>query len=155
MPESVQQVYTLYVGVQVRENDKTLTSTAEQSIQQILDSDDGRPFAIDVLVVTQGFDNVDTKVWVSYWTDRAAFEAKLAQVDVRKIWTVLGDDKKTVGIWREHFSTPIERLETNYASLLHKPGISQVEDGEFPTHNLTAYWVSMLGTSRRWFVRRV
>ena len=50
------------------------------------------------------------------------------------------DNKRSIGIWCEHFITPIERLETNYASLKHKPGVAQIPGSEFPTHDLTAYW---------------
>lgn len=40
----------------------------------------------------------------------------------------------------EHFTAPIERLETNYARLDHHPGLAQLPDTTQPSHDLTAYW---------------
>ena len=139
-PDEVTHIYTLYVGVQCRSKDKSSASQAEQWVQEWLDGEDGRPIAVDILRVTDGFDIVDSKVWVAYWIGADGFTTKLRELNLLQRWNALGDNRWSVGLWCEQFITPRERLETNYASLNHKPGISQVPDGEFPTHNLTAYW---------------
>lgn len=81
-----------------------------------------------------------SKVWVAYWTDVDGFTARLKDLKLLDIWNDLGDDKQSIGVWCEHFITPVERLETNYASLKHKPGVAQIPGSDFPEHNLTAYW---------------
>ena len=140
LPQGVTHIYTIYVGVQSHGANRNHVSQAEQSIQDWLDQDEGRPIAVDAFRVTHGFDVIDSKVWVAYWTESDGFTAKLRRLDIPKIWTDLGDDRRSIGIWCEHFVTPIDRLETNYASLKHKPGLAQVPGGEFPAHDLTAYW---------------
>lgn len=139
LPDGVTHIYTLYLGAQVHSGDKSAVSGAEKFIRNFLDDKDGKPIAVDVMRVTNGFDLVDSKVWAAYWTDRKEFETKLSSLDLKKSWNDLGNARQSIGIWSEQFTTPLERLETNYASLLHRPGISQVPGSEFPAHNLTAY----------------
>lgn len=142
LPDGVTNVYTLYLGVQSHQPQLN-ASSVERSIQQWLDGQEYKPLAVDTFRVTNGFDIVDSRVWVAYWTDGDDFKSKLKTLDLKKIWSDLDDDSKgSTGVWCEHFETPIHRLETNYASLLHQPGIAQVPGGEFPEHNLTAYWGS-------------
>jgi hypothetical protein len=138
MPDHVSHIYTLYIGVQYHR--KASSNESEQQVQKWLDDADGLPIAVDTFRVTNGFDIVDSKVWVAYWTDVIDFETKLKTLDLKQMWDNLGNDKASTGLWCEYFRTPIERLETNYASLLHRPGIAQVPGGEFPEHDLTGYW---------------
>ena len=140
LPDGIIHIHTLYLGVQAHTQNNDAISRAEQSIQDFLDGNEGRPVAVDVLRVTNGFDLVHSKVWVAYWTDSQEYDKKIRALDLKVIWNSLEESKCSFGVWSESFTTPVERLETNYASLLHQPGISQVPGGEFPTHNLTAYW---------------
>ena len=140
LPDDVTHIFTVYIGLQSRDGGRNAITQAEQSIQDWLGRDERRPTAVDVMRVTDGFDLVDSKVWAAYWTDTQGFTTKLQQLNLTQIWNSLGDNKRSIGLWCEHFITPIERLETNYASLNHKPGVSQAPGGEFPAHNLTAYW---------------
>lgn len=140
LPEDVTHIYTVYVGVQSHGSQRTAATQAEESIQRWLDDDSGRPTAVDVFRVTHGYDVVDSKVWVAYWTEPHGFSRKIKSLDLLRSWNGLGEEKTNVGLWCEYFITPIERLETNYASLKHKPGLAQIPGGEFPEHNLTAYW---------------
>lgn len=142
LPDDVTHVYTLYLGVQSHDR-HTNASTAERSIEKWLGVDQERPLAVDTFRVTNGFDIVDSRVWVAYWTDSNSFNSRLQTLDLKRIWQDLGDkERQSNGLWCEHFETPVHRLETNYASLLHQPGIAQVPGGQFPEHNLTAYWGS-------------
>lgn len=140
LPEDVTHIYTVYVGVQSHGSDRSTATKAEQSIQRWLDDDSGQPIAVDVFRVTHGFDIVDSKVWVAYWTAPEGFSTKVKKLDLTKVWNDLGSGKNKVGLWCEYFITPLERLETNYASLKHQPGLAQIPGSEFPEHNLTAYW---------------
>ena len=140
LPDGITHIYTLYVGVQSRSANGSAVSRAEQAIQDWLDQKDGQPTAVDTFRVTNGFDLADSKVWVAYWTESAGFQSKLGKLNLMKLWQSLGDDKDSAGVWCEHFITPIERLETNYASLKHQPGLAQIPGSEFPEHDLTAYW---------------
>lgn len=140
LPDGVTHIYTLYLGVQAHTQDTNSVLKAEKSIRDFLDNKKGQPIAVDVLRVTNGFDLIDSKVSVAYWTDSKEFNTKFEALDLKKLWNDLGNAKQSIGLWSESFATPIERLETNYASLLHQPGISQVPGSQFPAHNLTAYW---------------
>lgn len=140
LPSSVTHVYTLYLGVQSRSPDSKSLSRAHDFIQDFLNNGEGKPIATDVLKVSQGFDLVDSKIWVSYWTDAQAFESKLQSLDLKKAWNQL-EDKASIGLWSERFTTPRGRLETTYSGLLHKPGVAQLP-GEFLSHDLTGYWGS-------------
>lgn len=140
LPEGITHIYTLYLGVQAHIQNSDAISRAEHSIQDYLGGKDGKPVAVDILRVTNGFDLVHSKVWIAYWTDSQEFDTKFRALDLKKTWEGLGDSKDSIGIWSESFTTPLERLETNYASLLHQPGIAQVPGSDFPAHNLTAYW---------------
>lgn len=51
----------------------------------------------------------------------------LDSLDLANIWQDVGSDHEQIGLWMEHFTAPIERLETNYARLDHR-------------HDLAAYW---------------
>lgn len=140
LPDGVTHIYTLYLGVQAHSQNSDATKEAERAVRDFLDGNKGKPIAVDVMRVTNGFDLLDSKVWTAYWTDSEEFETKLKALDLKKMWNDLGNIKDSIGVWSERFITPLERLETNYASLLHQPGISQVPGSEFPAHNLTAYW---------------
>ncbi|GIZ38923.1 hypothetical protein CKM354_000232200 [Cercospora kikuchii] len=138
LPREVSHVYTLYIGVQSHKNEAQKRQEAEEIIDSILDAN--RPPAVDTFRVTHGFDLVDSKVWVAYWTSQSDFEATLQKLDLPEIWQSLGGSKQDIGIWLEHFAAPVERLETNYARLDHKPGLAQLTGVEQPAHELTAYW---------------
>ncbi|EME89490.1 uncharacterized protein MYCFIDRAFT_26081 [Pseudocercospora fijiensis CIRAD86] len=139
LPPSVDRIYTIYVGAQCHRGNTAARERAEKVIEDILNSNSTPPI-IDTFRVTHGFDLVDSRVWVAYWTSKEGYHAALAQLKLTDLWTGLGQDKADVGLWIEHFAAPVERLETNYARLDHKPGLAQLPNTEQPPHNLTAYW---------------
>ena len=140
LPDQVSHVYTIYVGVQCRGDDRIGCRTAEEIVQSLLGRGSSGVPAIDTFRVTDGFDLVNSKVWVAYFTDQEAFNDTLESLDLIRLWRELGDDRESVGLWFESFTTPIERLETNYSRLDHKPGLAQLPGVEQPSHELTAYW---------------
>jgi hypothetical protein len=137
LPDDVSHVYTLYAGVQCHSTRTELSKTIEDRIEVILG---GSAAALDVLRVTNGFDLAHAKVWVAYFTIENHFRTTLDNLDLVGIWNELGSDKSQIGLWIESFSAPVSRLETNYARLDHKPGLSQLPGVEQPSHELTAYW---------------
>lgn len=136
-PPHVTHTHTLYIGAQARTgaNPDTVRHL-EQKIETLLD--DAHPEALDTFRVTEGFDLPGTRVWVAYWTDSGAFRAAVERLDLVALWRGVEDDG--VGVWVERFTTPLERLETNYARLEHRPGLAGMEGCEMPGHELTGYW---------------
>lgn len=140
LPESVTHLYTLYVGVQCRIGNTAARDKAEQWIGSLLDSNRSHGSVSDTFRVTNGFDIEDSKVWVLYWTAKEDFEAMIKALDLQRLWNKMGDERQNIGLWSEHFTTPVERLETNYSRLDHKPGLAQLPDTTQPAHETTAYW---------------
>lgn len=138
-PSSVSHIYTLYVGVQCHNGNTQAHRQAENVVDSTLYGQCRAP-AIDTFRVTNGFDLVDSKVSVAYWTEAEGYAAALDRLNLTKLWNDLNSSKDDVGLWIEHFTAPIERLETNYAQLDHKPGLAQLPDTTQPAHNRTAYW---------------
>ena len=137
LPHDVIRIFTLYIGVQSHSSQSQVRRDAEDIIDGILLSQNP---IMDTFRVTNGFDIVDSKVWVLYFTQKEDFDAVLQKFTLIDIWRKLGENKDKVGLWIEHFSAPVERLETNYARLDHKPGLAQLPGIEQPEHGLTAYW---------------
>ncbi|KAK3627118.1 hypothetical protein LTR56_012575 [Elasticomyces elasticus] len=138
-PDTVKRVYTLYVGVQSNAGN-TLAGQAEADIDRWLSAGTIKPAAIDAFRVTEGFDRPETRVWVAYWVDDEDFHSQFETLQLAERWRALGSDKHSIGLWCEHFITPVDRLETNYSRLDHKPGLAQLPGVEQPGHNLSAYW---------------
>lgn len=137
-PDSIREVYTLYMGVQSHHGNSQARSRAERIVDGLLSEPDLRHPVIDTFRVTNGFDLEGSKCWVAYWLDREGFEAALRKLDPEKVWMGLGNDRNDIGLWIEHFTAPIERLETNYARLDHKPGLAKLPNTEQPPHETTA-----------------
>jgi len=142
LPDGVTWVHTAYVGVQSHtESSKLPMDLAIQKVKEWLNTGvDCTPSVVDYFRVTEGFDLAETRVWVAYWTDGNAFRSRLKDLDLAALWRALGPEKNAVGLWSETFSTPVERLETNYARLKHKPGLAWIPGSEQPGHELSAYW---------------
>lgn len=143
-PDNVTHTYTLYIGLQNRSTAALATAkNLEQTIQEVLQNDGtGNPEAFDTFRVTEGFDLPDTRVWTAYFTTSSAFESKIKALDLPALWRRIpaNEGREAIGLWVEHFTTPLERLETNYARLEHKPGLAGIAGCEFPGHELTGYW---------------
>ena len=141
LPDGVTHIYTLYVGVQCHNSNQATADKAEGLIEkQLYESEGSPPPIVDTFRVTNGNDLVDSKIWVAYWTQAEGLNAALRRIPVDRLWKDLGAERNDVGLWYEHFTTPVERLETNYARLDHKPGLAQIPGSEQPAHDLTAYW---------------
>lgn len=140
-PEGVTHAYTLYIGVQHHSSSASKAAAAvQQSIQHTLNLN--KPEALDTFRVTEGFDVPNSRVWVAYWTCFEAFNAALEALDLVSLWRIIPseEDRRSIGLWIEHCTTPLERLETNYSSLEHRPGLAGIEGTERLEHDLTGYW---------------
>ncbi|KAK3113495.1 hypothetical protein LTR53_009173 [Teratosphaeriaceae sp. CCFEE 6253] len=139
LPDNVDHVHTLYVGVQSHVDIK-IGDKVEDDIETWLARRDVKPAAIDRFRVTEGFDKPNTRVWAAYWTDAAAFRSQRDGLQLAQRWQHIELDRESIGLWCEHFTTSVDRLETNYSRLDYKPGLAQLPGIEQPGHNLSAYW---------------
>lgn len=139
LPEHVTRIHTAYIGVQSHRQTAAVHN-AEEAVQAWLNDGDDRPAVVDTFRVVDGWDIADSKTWVAYWTDEETFESSLKRLDLKQMYANLGDERHSIGLWTECFTTPVERLETKYAMLVHKPGLAQLPDTEQPSHKLSAYW---------------
>lgn len=143
LPESVSHIYTTYIGIQKHTTTPSATATYTQALHAfdfwLNDPSDG-PSCTDAFTVVDGHDIPTSNVWVSYWTDHDSWTRSMARLNLSKIYTDLGTDRSSVGLWSESFSTPTSRLETNYSGLDHKPGLADLPDTSRVPHKLTAYW---------------
>ena len=146
LPDDVTKIYTLYVGVQCHDTcSPPVFANAVLAVGQWLDElkkpdlDIG-PSVVDNFVNETGHDLEGSRLWACYWTNEELFQKALSKLDLCKLHTGLGEDKSYVGVWMEHFSTPLARLETNYSGLHESPGIARIPSGKKVEHTLTAYW---------------
>lgn len=144
-PDTVSRIHTLYVGVQCRSQASAVRETTrelEARIQALLD--DGNPEAQETFRVTEGFDQPGTRVWVAYFTSSSsrAVHNVLSLHILEGLWrSILSSEARSeIGLWREHFEVPLERLETNFSALEHRPGLAAVKGAERIGHELTGYW---------------
>lgn len=140
LPNRVAHISTLYIGVQCHRENEIARRKAEDFIDSILNNEEAGSPPIDTFRVTNGFDLPGSRVWVAYWMHSDGFVNVLKKLNLERLWNDLGTEKNDIGIWQEHFVAPVERLETNYARLDHKPGLAQLPDTTQPSHELTAYW---------------
>ncbi|CAK3896410.1 Hypothetical predicted protein [Lecanosticta acicola] len=136
---SITHLYTLYIGVQCHSGNTTARTKAEDTISTLLNNSTSSNPATDTFRVTEGFDTTDSKVWALYFTHPDPFTSTLQTLNLPRIWNTL-PSKPDIGLWIEHFTAPISRLETNYSRLAHKPGLAQLPNTTQPAHELTAYW---------------
>lgn len=144
LPEEVENIFTTYIGVQQHNSDPAATVAKDAAIDQIelwLNKPSYAPAAVDRFSVQEGFDIPGSRVWVAYWTDRTAWESAMASLSLTKIsYGLPSGICHAIGLWTETFTTPVERLETNYANLHHRPGLGSLPDTKREEHTLSAYW---------------
>ncbi|KAK4936574.1 hypothetical protein LTR10_022561 [Elasticomyces elasticus] len=123
-PEEVKYVCTLYMSIQLHENDQTVRAIAEQNVEQLLnEAGPNAPATIEVYWVTAGSDVVTSRVWIAHWTRVEAFCAKIKQFDFLRTWHDLGPSKARIGLWREQF-----------------PGLARLPNVSQAAHDTTEYW---------------
>ena len=136
LPSDVTHIHTLYIGIQ-RHSSTPASLDAYTAASHSISTYLQRPpaaLATDTLAVTSGFDTPGTRVWVAYWPT----STPPPPPDLLSIYHSLSSS--AIGLWTESFTVPTTRLECNYSSLAHMPGLAALPGASFPAHSLSAYW---------------
>lgn len=164
-PTTTTEIHILYVGVQSHtDSSPTENPTFAAAVASINDwLSTYPPDVLDAFITetTLAHDLPQSRVWVAYFTDRAKFTAARNALDLPGRWRSLSSSASAsstssspsstsssssssaaggIGLWTESFSTPIARLETNYAGLHEKPGLARLPIVTAERHELSAYW---------------
>jgi hypothetical protein len=143
LPESVEHVYTLYIGIQQHSDEdetKKATTRAIDACQQWLAQDNG-PATYESFTVLDNIYAKNIAVWVCYWSDASRYQSSIASLSLPSIQASLPESSRSsIGLWRESFTTNISRLETNYSGLDYLPGLAKLPEAETVEHTLSAYW---------------
>jgi hypothetical protein len=143
LPESIDRVFTAYIGVQRHSTASSATVAAERAAEAIhtwLKHDGDRPISFESFSVIDGDDVTGADVWVCYWTDAGAFDRSVQRLSLSNIHSCLSSGKESVGLWGERFSTAVSHLETNYSGLDYLPGLARFPGMKTVEHDLSAYW---------------
>lgn len=144
LPNGVDSIFTTYIGVQQHKSDSSVDEARTSAVNRIetwLSELSNKPSVVDNFTVQEGFDVPKSRVWVAYWSDKNTWETAMSHLNLSEIHGDLPESSRdSIGIWIETFRTPVERLETNYAGLHHKPGLGSLPDTDRTEHTLTAYW---------------
>lgn len=170
LPDTIDRVFTAYLGVQchsqaddninpatsptnspLSSSSSSLsnrgTAAAEKAVSAVeewLSHPSDQPLSFERFTVREGFDVLETSVWVAYWASADSYKSSLARLNLREIYNNLGKGKESVGLWCERFETAVSRLETNYTGTDYLPGlgefVSKLPDTTTYEHKLTAYW---------------
>ena len=142
LPEDVLAIYTLYIGVQSHHSPPPPAfATAITTISSHLHTPSTAPSVIDTFTIETGHDIPGTRVWVCYWTSQNLFSKALSTLNLLDIYSSLpSSDRSKIGLWTESFTTPVPRLETNYAGLHEAPGLARLPNSKREGHELSAYW---------------
>lgn len=130
----------------MRESQKSAEAInrAKSGIQTWLDSqqkDGSGPQAVETFHTLRGDDEPGSLIWVCYWDSEERGRKSLQNFSLSRLHASLGEQyQQLVGIWRETFSTPVARIETNYTGLDYLPGLGQLPGTTTAAHNMTAYW---------------
>lgn len=136
-PDDIAEVHTLYVGVQSHTSPNPALESAIAAVRSAISSTN--PVVINSFLTetTLGHDIPSSRVWVAYYTSASAFDAALTTLSLTDLYTQHGS---TIGLWTESFTTPLPRLETNYALLHEAPGLASIPNTTRDYHELSAYW---------------
>ncbi|KAK1722807.1 hypothetical protein CaCOL14_010334 [Colletotrichum acutatum] len=143
--KDVQKVFTAYIGIQPHRGASDRSTVVKQAVQAVeawlsTDTED-RPLSTESFNHLDGDDAPNTYVWVCYWDDPEKGEASLQKLDIASVYAKLAPEHRMlVGLWRESFTTPISRLETNYSGLDYLPGLARLPKTGTKEHQLSAYW---------------
>ncbi|KAL4932514.1 phenylacetaldoxime dehydratase family protein [Aspergillus undulatus] len=139
--DSPTTIHTTYIGVQRHgsTSDSLLAYTKAIDITQA--SLDSAKTTSEKFTFIEGDDAPESTTWVCYHTSRDPTSGPGHGLHLRSIYEALGKPS-TIGLWKESFSTPTSRLETNYSGLDYLPGLAQLPSTRSNpvAHTLTAYW---------------
>lgn len=143
LPETVTELSVTYIGVQSNGNDaghSGAKNNAHSAIITWLQDDSNKPLIVEQLEVVSGRDIPDTTIWMCYWTSVSSSQQALSRLNLAQIHKALGNNRTSIGLWRETFTPDLSHFETNYAGTDYRPGLSQVAGSEQISHERTGYW---------------
>jgi hypothetical protein len=141
LPVGIDQVFTIYTGIQRHTSDPQTWAAfadADREIEEWIR--DVPPLAHESFIVEEGDDRPGCKVRVCYYTDVDDYDRGTQHLSLARIYQVLETSRESIGLWCEHFSTAVSRLETNYSGLDYRPGLGRILGTELVEHSYSAYW---------------
>lgn len=148
---AIAKIFVAYLGVQQHDSTSIVNKAygqARTAVKAWIDAPESQITWYERFNVEDGFDIASSDVWVCYWADETAFKQSFKRLQLAEMYQELGSGHEGVGLWCESFTTPVERVETNYARLEHVPGLANLPGTEQVEHNLSAYWGAGRDVSR-------
>ncbi|KAL4952297.1 hem-containing dehydratase protein [Aspergillus filifer] len=126
-------IHTTYIGIQQHDTTPSALDAYGKAIETIqckLKDTTSERFTF-----LEGDDAPESTVWVSYSTQTNS------NVNLLSIYNSLSKPQ-SIGLWKESFTAPTSRLETNYSGLDYLPGLARHHEtnSKIIGHELTAYW---------------
>lgn len=147
--DEVSHVYATYIGVQLRKDAQGSRDEAaiEKGVAEVTKTiracvGTNVPGSVVEEFTSMDWNDEDIRhVFVCYWSNHDRPADLIAYVKLRKLRDDLPEHVRPfISIWRETFSVPISRLETNYSGLDYLPGFARLPKTRTEEHTLTAYW---------------
>ncbi|KAH8428970.1 phenylacetaldoxime dehydratase family protein [Aspergillus melleus] len=156
-PETIDQVFTAYIGVQQHTGDQHNNAAFEKclaSIEHWISEPTHAPASVERFRVIDGHDVPRSLVLVCYWADRAKYDEAVQRLDLSGIYRALDrvdlpdqqpqqqqrQRQRQIGLWCERFTSHVSRLETNYTGTDYLPGLARLPDMGTQGHSYTGYW---------------
>lgn len=145
LPDEIKSVYTAYIGVQRHSTGSEAEHASQEAISAIqtwLELEHS-PVAVEsfVDIALEDRESEDVAIWVCYWSDDLEYLEGMKDLGLSSIHSALpAPGRVSVGLWAEHFSAKVSRLETNYSGLDYLPGLAKLPGASTREHNLSAYW---------------
>lgn len=136
-PEDVGKVHTLYIGLQSHHSSNPVFAEAASAMATQISSINPATFDSFVTETELGHDIPDSRVWVLYFLSQSDYDSALTTLAPVPLVKRFGS---SIGVWTESFTTPLARLETNYAGLHEAPGLANLPSVTRERHELSAYW---------------
>ncbi|KAL1600686.1 hypothetical protein SLS60_007074 [Paraconiothyrium brasiliense] len=145
LPSSTTHIHTLYVGLQTHSTDPNTTAADKQAQEQIQTwiKSSGSVYETFTLIDPTNGDLPGSRFWVCYWISSSSNpdSQNIRGPDLIRIWTNTNEEaRKHIGLWKESFTTPTSRLETNYAGTDYLPGLARLPGTQVQEHDLATYW---------------
>ncbi|KAK7185055.1 hypothetical protein DPSP01_002880 [Paraphaeosphaeria sporulosa] len=155
---STTHLHTLYIGLQTHSTSGAITAAAHQlqkHIQFWIDStpelshESESPLDLTyerfTLIDHAGGDPAGSKVWVCYqsFTTRGSSPPSpiFPDIDLPSLYKTIPEaSRPAIGLWKESFTTPVGRLETNYSGTDYLPGLARIPGVRVAEHELATYW---------------
>ncbi|KPI35897.1 Phenylacetaldoxime dehydratase [Cyphellophora attinorum] len=136
-PQNIDKVHTLYIGIQSHASSDPALMKATEALVDLIDSINAPAHDSFVTETELGHDVPGSRVWVLYFLSQSDFDSAIAKLKPVPLVRRFGS---SIGIWTESFTTPLARLETNYAGLHESPGLASLPGITREGHELSAYW---------------